>query len=170
MRHSERATLQALSAYGERAYPSLKTLSEQTGYCERAIRYALRALEAGGFIETVDAPGRYRPTTYRVIHSVVHIPTFMGAKNAPEDDFKSLQESVSGATVAPMDEEVAYEAEALDIPLEAAMGLVATYGRAATLETLRRVHTMVKEGLVLIHACAYVATALRNAQRERRVG
>lgn len=44
--------------WGEGAYRCVEKIAEDTGYCERSVRYAFRALVAEGWLEITPRPGR----------------------------------------------------------------------------------------------------------------
>lgn len=49
------------------AWPSVSALAEKCGCSVRAVRYALRRLQALGALEVAAAPGYHRPATYRLV-------------------------------------------------------------------------------------------------------
>jgi DNA-binding MarR family transcriptional regulator len=85
---------------GGSCFPSLTTLTRESGLSRRAVCYALDKIEQAGLVERVRG-GRGRPTHYRAtsargalvgesqlvhdVHQVVHVVHRTSARGAPED-------------------------------------------------------------------------------------
>jgi hypothetical protein len=67
----------AAATWGESAFPSVPHIGARIGYCDRSVQYALRRLEAGGYLELTFRPGRT---------SVCRIVRHLEAVPAVEDD------------------------------------------------------------------------------------
>ncbi len=87
---AQKAVLTILADYANQdfeAFPSVQTMSDCTAYSERAVRMALRDLEAGGWVERherVDAKtGRMKTALYRLIF--VYDPDRMRAPKMLKD-------------------------------------------------------------------------------------
>lgn len=103
------------ASWGERAHPRVgdkgrgaTTIGERIGYSERSVQYALRRLEAGGWVERQERPGRV--SIYRIVRKVEPVGSVdtepetvqdVGDNRPPADPVDTLDVAPGGAKVAP---------------------------------------------------------------------
>jgi DNA-binding transcriptional ArsR family regulator len=103
------------ATWGERAHPRVgdkgrgkTTIGERIGYSERSVQYALRRLEAGGWVDRLEQPGRV--SVYRIVRKVEPVGSVdtepeivddVGDNRPPADPSPPLDVAPGGAKVAP---------------------------------------------------------------------
>lgn len=107
--HGQKSVLIAIANYADEAasaYPGIKRLARMTGMSERGVQYALRELEASGFVHTVE---QFRTDGYRgQTTNRYYLARNPGAVSAPGGGAAVAPEGVhglrgGGASGAPQD-------------------------------------------------------------------